>query len=189
MESRAGARERIVETAYELFSRHGIRAVGVDRVVAEAGVAKMTLYHHFASKEELVLAFLELRGQRWTRDWLGSEIEKRATSPSDRLLVVFDAFDEWFHEPDFESCPFIRTLLETPGRPDSAHQAAVHQVEVVRLLIESLARDCGASPEADLSYQLQTLMMGAIVSATRGDLDAARRVRPLAEQLVEQARA
>jgi AcrR family transcriptional regulator len=189
MESRAGARERIVETAYELFSRHGIRAVGVDRVVAEAGVAKMTLYHHFPSKEALVLAFLELRGQRWTRDWLAVEVERRATTAADRLVVLFDALDGWFHDPDFESCSFIRTVLETPDQPDSAHRAAVRELDAVRQMIEHDAAEFGAALGVDLSYQLQILMMGAIVSATRGDLDAGRRVRPLAEQLVEQARA
>ena len=75
----ADGRERILETAYELFSRHGTRAVGVDRIVAEAGAAKMTLYRNFASKDELIVAFLDAREQRWTRGWLQAEVEARAT--------------------------------------------------------------------------------------------------------------
>ncbi|MEA2481477.1 MAG: hypothetical protein QOJ07_3399 [Thermoleophilaceae bacterium] len=188
MEKPAGARDRILETAYELFSRDGIRAVGIDRVVAEARVAKMTLYHHFPSKDELVLAFLDLREQRWTLDWLCAEIERTDPATGDRLLALFDALDGWFHAPDFESCPFIRTLLEAPERSASAHEAAVRHMDVVRQMIERHAGESGASPAADVSYQLQILMMGAIVSATRGDLDAARRVRPVAERLVGDAR-
>ena len=69
-----GARDRIVDTAYDLFSRHGIRAVGVDRIVAESGVAKMSLYRHFPSKDDLVLAFLQERERRWTNEWLRAEV-------------------------------------------------------------------------------------------------------------------
>ena len=72
----ADGRERILETAYELFSRHGTRAVGVDRIVAEAGTAKMTLYRNFASKDELIVAFLAAREERWTRGWLQAEVER-----------------------------------------------------------------------------------------------------------------
>ena len=74
-------RERILETAYELFSRHGTKAVGVDRIIAESGAAKMTLYRNFASKDELILAFLQRREERWTRAWLQSEAEAGPTRP------------------------------------------------------------------------------------------------------------
>ena len=87
------ARERILGTAYELFSRYGTRAVGVDRIVAESGVAKMTLYRNFASKDELILAFLERREQRWTRQWLQAEAERRGSTPAQRLLAIFDVFE------------------------------------------------------------------------------------------------
>src|SRR5258706_5871587 len=90
-----GARERILEAAYELFSRQGIRAVGIDAIVASSGVARMTLYRHFASKDALVLAFLERREERWIKDWLQREVELRAVDPRDRLLAIFDVFDEW----------------------------------------------------------------------------------------------
>ena len=79
-----GARERILDTAYDLFSRDGIRAVGVDAIVRQSGVARMTLYRHFASKDALVLAFLERREQRWTQSWLQHEIRERAGDPDER---------------------------------------------------------------------------------------------------------
>src|ERR671911_3197622 len=112
-ERRPGApRERVLDTAYELFSRRGIRAVGIDEVVARAGVAKATLYRHFPSKNDLVLAFLERREQRWTREWVEAEARRRGSTPELRLLAIFDLFDEWFRDSDFEACSFINVLLE-----------------------------------------------------------------------------
>src|ERR1700752_1779343 len=95
------ARERIDQAAYELFSRHGIRAVGVDAVIARSGVAKRTLYLHYPSKEKLVLAFLRRREELWTRAWLQAGVERRADSASERLLAIFDCFDRWFRRSDF----------------------------------------------------------------------------------------
>src|ERR687895_1242404 len=112
-ERRPGApRERVLDTAYELFSRRGIRAVGIDEVVVRAGVAKATLYRHFPSKDDLVLAFLERREERWTRDWVEAEARRRGETPEEQLLAIFDAFDEWFRRDDFEGCSFVNVLLE-----------------------------------------------------------------------------
>jgi AcrR family transcriptional regulator len=185
---RVSARQRILDSAYELFSRHGIRSVGIERIIAESGVAKKTLYHHFASKTDLVVAFLEVREERWTRAWLEREIGELATTPAERPLTLFDVLDDWFRSADFESCAFIRTLLETPGPDDVLHRRSVHHLEVIRAMLEEHAAQAGAPDPERAAYQLQTLMMGAIVSATRGDVDAARRVRTLAAVIVGGAR-
>ena len=104
------ARERILDAAYDP-SRRGIRAVGIDSIIERSGVARMTLYRHFGSKDALVLAFLERREQRWTRT--GSSARSRRTAdPAERLLAIFDVFDEWFQRPEFEGCSFINVLLE-----------------------------------------------------------------------------
>ena len=181
------ARERIVETAYELFSHYGVRAVGVDRIVAESGVAKMTFYRYFPSKADLVLAFLDIRGQRWARDWLLAEIHKLGGTPRDQLLALFDALDEWFRSDDYESCALIATLLEVRDKDDPVHQEAAYQLEAVRELVQDHAQQAGCRDPESVSYQLQILMMGSIVSACRGDLDAARRARKLAELLLDNA--
>jgi AcrR family transcriptional regulator len=175
------ARDRILDAAYDLFTSHGIRAVGIDRIVDQAGVAKMSLYRHFSSKDDLVLAFLELREERWTRGWLQSEMERRADDPRERLLAVFDALDEWFHSSGFEGCAFIGTLLEVNGTDGRIERACVRHLETIRTLFAGLARDAGAADPDHAAFQLQSLAMGSIVSASRGDLDAARRTRPLAE--------
>jgi len=98
--SNSDARERLVAAAYELFSRQGVQAVGVDAIIERSGVARQTMYRHFASKQDLVLVFLERREQVWTRQWLEAEVVRRATDPRDRLLTIFDVFDGWFREPD-----------------------------------------------------------------------------------------
>ena len=83
-----GARERILGTAYELFSHRGIHDVGVDELVERAGIAKATLYKHFRSKDDLVLAFLEQREQIWTYGWVEREARRRGTTPEEQLLAI-----------------------------------------------------------------------------------------------------
>src|SRR5919108_4448369 len=88
-----GPRERLLDTAYELFSKRGIRGVGIEEVIERAGVAKATLYRHFPSKDDLVLAFLERREQHWTDDIHEAQARHRDGEPEDRLLAIFDVFD------------------------------------------------------------------------------------------------
>ena len=144
-EPREEARARILNASYELFSRHGIHAVGIDRIIAEADVAKATLYHHFASKSDLVVAFLDLRQERWTRDYFEAEVQRRAATPQERALAVFDVFDEWFQRPDFEGCSFINTLLEITDKDDPVHKAAVRHLDGIRAMIETYAEQAGAA--------------------------------------------
>ena len=128
----SAARERILDAAYDLFSRHGVKAVGVDRIVAESGVAKMTLYRHFSSKDDLVIAFLERREERWTNAWLRAEVESRGSTGSERLLAIFDVFDEWFRRPGFEGCSFINVLLEFDDPAHPVRKASVVHLANIR---------------------------------------------------------
>ena len=139
----ASGRERVLGTAYELFSRHGTRGVGVDRIIAESGVAKMTLYRNFASKDELILAFLERREERWTRDWLQAEVERRATAPAERMLAIFDMFGEWFATDDFEGCSFINVMLELPVAGHPVREACVRHLAEIRAFVAGLAEQAG----------------------------------------------
>ena len=118
----SAARERILEAAYDLFSHQGVRAVGIDAIIERSGVARMTLYRHFASKDALVLAFLERREERWTKEWLQGEVERRSAAPGERLLAIFDVFDEWFQRSDFEGCSFVNVLLEISDPADQLHR-------------------------------------------------------------------
>ena len=172
------ARARIIDAAYRLFSQFGVNEIGIDRIIEEANVAKMTLYRHFSSKEELEYAFLVERRRRWTHGWLETAIERAAPDRPDRTLVLFDVLDEWFHRPDYEGCSFIRTLHEVSSGP--IHDAAVHELEEVRRMLADHAAQAGVDDAETFSYQIQILMMGSMVSALRGDLDAAQRAREIA---------
>jgi AcrR family transcriptional regulator len=173
------ARERIDSAAYALFTRHGTKSVGVDAVLERAGVAKATLYRHYRTKDELVLGFLKRREQLWTKDWLAAELERRAKSPAQRLLAMFDVFDVWFRKPDFEGCSFVNVMLEhAPAHP--VRQAAVGQLASIRDFIAALAKDAGVRDPGNFARQWQIILKGAIVSAQEGDQDAARRAKEVA---------
>jgi AcrR family transcriptional regulator len=180
-----GARDRIVDTAYDLFSHHGIRAVGVDRIVAESGVAKMSLYRHFRSKDELVLAFLQERERRWTNEWLRAEAERRGATAAERMLAIFDVFGEWFVVDDFEGCAFINVLLEYDERENAIRQATVEHLRNIRSFLRELATEAGASDPEALAHQWHILMKGSIVAAGEGDQLAARRAREIGQLLLE----
>jgi AcrR family transcriptional regulator len=177
-------RERILETAYELFARHGTRSVGVDRIVAEAGTAKMTLYRNFASKDELVLAFLERRGELWTRGWLQTEVERRAAEPAARLLAIFDVFGEWFAREDFEGCSFINVMLELDDRADPVRIETVRHLSAIRDFLIGLATAAGIEEPDGFARQWHILMKGSIVAAGEGDRLAAGRARELGALLL-----
>ena len=174
---RASARERIDQTSYDLFSRHGIRAIGVDTVAARSGVAKMTLYRHYPSKDKLALAFLRRREELWTRAWLQTEVERRARTPGARLLTVFDVFDKWFRRPDFEGCSFAKALLEHGDPKHPVRNAAEAHLGTIRVFLRRLAGDAGVRDADGFASQWQILMMGSIVAAFAGDRDAARRAK------------
>jgi AcrR family transcriptional regulator len=180
----AGARERILDAAYELFSRHGIQAVGVDAVITRSGVARQTLYRHFASKEALVLAFLERREELWTKGWLQAEVRRRATEPEAQLLTIFDVFDEWFRRDDFEGCSFINVMLEHPDPTDALNRAGVAYLAGIRAFLEDLARQAGIADAEGFARQWHILMKGSIVAAAEGDRDAARRAKRIGETLL-----
>jgi AcrR family transcriptional regulator len=182
---RRPARERILDTAYELFSRHGTRAVGVDRIIAESGIAKMTLYRNFRSKDDLILAFLDRRDALWTRAWLQAEAERRGASPAERLLAIFDTFEGWFAREDFEGCSFINVMLEVVEPDSPVRQATVAHLESIRAFVRGLAEEAGIEDPDAFARQWHILMKGSIVSAAEGDVAAASRAKEMGALLLE----
>ena len=181
------ARERILDAAYELFSRRAIRDVGVDEVIERAEVAKATLYRHFPSKDGLVVAFLERREERWTLAWVEAEARRRGATPEEQLLAIFELFDEWFHRDDFEACSFINVLLEL-GRAHPAGRASVRHLASIRSVVSRLAEEAALRDPESFARSFHILMKGSIVSAAEGDAEAARRARSMAALLIEQHR-
>lgn len=186
-EAGTDARERIIRTAYELFTCHGLAAVGVDRIVADANVAKTTLYRHFRSKDDLIVAVLERHHQLWLRDWLQPKLAAGDTSAAERLLAIFDSFDEWFGDDSFNGCLFINTLGETRDRASAIRLAALRAIEDVYVLLAQLTAEARASDPQLLARQIHLLMRGTIVAATEGRADAVHEARDAARQLVERA--
>lgn len=172
-------RERLLRAAYEEFSRSGTRNVGVDAVIAKAGVAKMTLYRNFPSKDDLVVAFLARREDLWTNAWLRAAVMQRASEPRERLLAVFDVLGDWFETPEYEGCSFIRVLLETTDTGGPVHDASVRHLENIRDFLRELATAAGIAEPDAFARQWHILVKGAIVAALEGDTAAAGRAREI----------
>lgn len=179
------ARERILEAAYELFSRRGIRSVGTEEVLDRAGVAKSTLYRHFRSKQDLVLAFLQRREHRWTREFVEAEARRRGSTPRERLLAIFDVFDEWFHRNDFEGCSFIRVLMEMGDLDNPLGKASAGHLEYIRSVVCKLAEEADVQDAESFAHSWHILMKGSIVAAGEGDTMAAKRARAMGEDLLD----
>lgn len=182
------ARQRILDSAYELFSRRGIRATGIDEVIKSASVAKATLYRHFSSKDELVLAFLQQREQLWTKGWVEEEARRRGDTPEAQLLAIFDLFHEWFQKEDFEGCSFINVLLEMNDRTNPIGQASADHLNTIRSIIRSLAEEAGLREPEQFAHSWHILMKGSIVAAGEGDRDAAGRAQAMGRLLIQQYR-
>src|ERR1700757_4375630 len=137
------ARERILTAAYQLFSRRGIRAVGTDEVIERAGVARATLYRHFATKDDLVLAVLQRREEVWTHGLIEDQSRARGHTPEEQLLAIFDVMHDWFQLRDgYEGCSFINVLLEF-GVDHPAGQACIAHIDHVRDIVRQRAFAAG----------------------------------------------
>ncbi len=169
----SSVRNHLIEVAYGLFVRNGIRGVGVDTILAKSGNAKATLYKHFKSKTDLTIAALDLRETLWTCRWLEAEIQRRGRTPIERLPLIFDIFDDWFRRSDFEGCFFINVLLEFP-RGGREHRAAATHLLKIREIVRKLARDADLARPNRFAQIWNMLMQGSIVSAGEGNRDAAR---------------
>jgi AcrR family transcriptional regulator len=178
-------RDRVRQAAYELFSRDGVRAVGIEAIISRAGTAKMTLYRNFPSKTDLVLDFLELREQRWTNEWLRAESQRRGATPREQLLAIFDVFGEWFATPEFEGCSFVTTMIEIRDPQDPAHQASVERLATIRGYLQALASAAGITDADSFARKWHLLMKGSIIAAHEGDTAAASRAREIGELVMK----
>jgi AcrR family transcriptional regulator len=184
----ASARERILNAAYELFSRRGIRSVGTEEVIEQAGVAKATLYRHFATKNDLVLAVLQRREQVWTHGLIEEQSRLRGDTPEEQLLAIFDVMHDWFQLRDrYEGCSFINVLLEL-GPKHPVGRACIIHIDHVRDIVRHRALAAGLTDVEDFASSWHILMKGAIILAAVGDLDAALRARKMARGLIEEHR-
>jgi AcrR family transcriptional regulator len=182
------ARERILTTAYRLFTRRGIRAVGTDEVIARSGVAKATLYRHFPSKNDLVSAVLQRREELWTLGLVEQQSRLRGDTPEEQLLAIFDVFHDWFQkQEDYDGCSFINVLLEL-GAAHPAGKASIQYLDNIRQILRERAEAAGLVDVDDFARSWHILMKGSIISATEGDLHAARRAQAMGRALIKRHR-
>lgn len=175
-------RERILDVASDLFYQKGVQAVGVDAIIAQAEVARMSFYRHFKSKEGLVLACLARRDEGF-RSWFETEVERLAPDPRDRPLAVFDVLALRFATEDYRGCVFINTMVESADREHGVHQVAAGHKARFQKYLANLLRDAGF--EADLAPDLLLLFDGAVVTAARtGTVEPAFRAQRLAALLL-----
>ncbi len=161
---RPNKRDELVRNALEVFYRDGFHATGMDKLVAETGISKTSMYKHFRTKEEMILAVLRLRDERF-RNWFCRRVEEIADTPKARLLAAFDALHEWITSPGFKGCMFIKAVSEFQDPEDPIHiQSATHKRMLLEY-IQDIAEQAQARDPAALARQLMLLKEGAIVTS------------------------
>ncbi|MBB5750571.1 TetR/AcrR family transcriptional regulator [Micrococcus sp. TA1] len=171
---------RILDTASELFYRHGIHAVGVDTIAAASGVTKRTLYDRFGSKDTLVAAYLERRHDQWWSLWA----QRIEAAPRPRALTVFDSYLDDAPTSD-RGCAFLNAAAELPGSHPAYEVVRRHKWLVRERLEELVAEDPGVSQPGQLAEHLFLLLEGAVAHrGLDGSQDRLTRARSLAAQLL-----
>lgn len=158
------AKQRIVETALRLFYQHGIHTIGVDRIIAESQVAKMTFFNHFPTKKDLILEFLRVRDDRYMQ-WFETTLDSITKDKKKRLQACLKVIEIWFRDPQFRGCVFINTAAEVgPGENEEKILCVGHKKRLAEF-IEAVASDAGYKQVKKLANQLVTVIDGATVRA------------------------
>lgn len=182
-------RDHLVDTALALFTGGGYHAVGIDTVLARAGVAKMTLYNHFASKEDLIVAALARKAEH-SAQGLEKALAAAGEDPQAKLLALFDWLELWFRSKDFRGCIYLKAASEYPRRKDKPHQAALEFKQMRLALLRGLCREAGVKDAETLAWQLSMLAEGAMVTAyLHARPEAAQDAKAAAATLIAAARA
>jgi AcrR family transcriptional regulator len=178
-------REHILDVASGLFYKHGVRNVGIDRIIGESGIARMTLYNHFKSKDLLIEEYLRRASSRWMK-WYAGKIERASENPRERILAAFSVLDGWFRSRDFRGCSVTNAMVELA---DDAHPAAAVKDEYhesLRRLFGGLVSDAGVDGSDELVEELIVVLRGAMISAlVDGPQGVAARARRTAEHLLD----
>jgi AcrR family transcriptional regulator len=183
------ARQRILETADRLFYQEGVRAVGIDRIIAEAGVAKMTLYTHFPSKDELILAVLKHREQG-VLEFFRSAMERHGKKTKSPLRAFFAALKEWFESPGFRGCAFQNAAVELADTSHPGTKFVREHKQRFGEFLNGLVEEAVGKAGAKVAPAVNLLVEGAVVTAViQGSPDAAGVARDVALKLVAEEKA
>jgi len=156
-------REHLLAVATDLFAANGYHKTGIDRILKESGVAKMTLYKHFPTKDALIAESIRFRGVR-SRAWFVRQVEARADAPEERLLALFDVLEDWFATASFRGCPFVNATAEYGDARDPIHAAAAEHKTLLRDYFLEQATAAGFADAQAVVTQQMLLMEGAIVT-------------------------
>jgi AcrR family transcriptional regulator len=177
-------RDHLLAVAQRMFCETGFHAVSVDAILEEAGVARMTLYKNFGSKEDLIVATLK-REDTMFRQWLASAVEARSSHPQDRIVGLFHALHDRFASDGYYGCAFIRASIEYPASGHPVHRAAQAHKEMIRSYLRGLVAEVDGADPVTLSEQLYLLFEGAITaSQLHGEPWPAEYARQAAEKLL-----
>ncbi|MFC7288980.1 TetR/AcrR family transcriptional regulator [Herminiimonas glaciei] len=177
-------REVLVQTAMRLFAQGGYTGIGIDRIIAEAGIAKMTLYKYFPSKQDLILEVLTQRDV-FFRTSLMNYVDQQE-GLAQQILALFTWHDQWFKRKDFNGCMFINAAAEFHERKNPIHQISALHKKLIIDYIESLLKETHGARSAKLASQINILLDGAIDAAhLSGNPDAAMQAWEVAQYLVE----
>lgn len=179
-------RDKILTTAEQLIYQNGIHAMGMDLLVKTSGVARKSIYRHFANKEDVATAALIERDERWMQ-WFRTESDKGKT-PQERILNMFTVLNSWFESDGFRGCAFINTAGEVGDPEDPVRQIAkMHKQKLLDYTLE-LAEQLNVEHPGDLARQLLILLEGAItMSYVMGDGSAADNAQDIAKLMLERA--
>lgn len=163
MKKQITPKDKVFQTAARLFYQHGYRAIGVDTLAAESGIGKMTLYRHYPSKDDLIVAYLRDSDELFWRNF--EEITKNAPTPRAKLLAFFESLQNYISTPACYGCPFLNVVTEYPETDYPGHQVAIEHKQSVRARFRQLAKEAGARKPDVLADQLFLLMDGAYMAA------------------------
>jgi len=179
-------RQRLVEAAVRRFYRDGFRNVGIDQVLADVGISKTAFYKHFESKEDLMLAVLEMQN-RWLQETFRTMVCERTDSPTGRLHAVLDVVEHIIESEDFQGCIFVRAIMEFPLPHEPVHLSAAQSKQAIEEFVHELAVEARASDPRSLAQEMCLLMEGAYVTrqatGNKQTVDIARR---LARMLIDE---
>lgn len=183
----ASKKDELIDKALEVFYREGFHATGMDRLVAVTGISKTSMYKHFKTKEDLILATLERR-HKYLKALIIDRTEELADTPAKRLIAAFDSLKEWIAGGRFQSCMFIKASSEYQAPAHPIHKISADHKRMLQDYFVAQAKAANARDAERLGRQLMLLQEGAIVTAhLQGGYDAADDAKAAAEVLVEAA--
>ncbi|MDX1485188.1 MAG: TetR/AcrR family transcriptional regulator [Alphaproteobacteria bacterium] len=183
---RALKKDHLIEVAAKLFNRYGYHAAGVDRVIAEAGIAKTTLYRHFKSKDDLIVAVLR-RVDAQYRDNMREAVDKSASEPWQKILATFDVLETWFAGATFFGCPFMSAASEYGDRSNPVFQEVVMHKRLMVAYFEELARGAELENPHRAAETIHLLHEGATaVAQVIGEASAAAKAKTIAAKVLKE---